>query len=112
MATGIFHRAAMAVVLIASLLVPYARCQSASRAAAHECCQQHSAPALSLKASCCTIRSELPAIVVERAVVSPGMVDMPSGFGPAATPTITVEATATTAIAQYSPPPGKSVLRI
>src|SRR5438045_9683960 len=66
MVHGILHRAGVAVVLIATLLVPYGRCQSPSRAAAHECCKNNSVPAASVKASCCTVRSELPAIVVER----------------------------------------------
>src|SRR3954470_1754531 len=112
MVMGIIHRAGVAVVLLATLLVPYARCQSPSRAAAHECCHQHSAPAASAKANCCTVRSELPAIIVERAVVSSAAVDLPAAFVPAALPAITFEAIATISFAPHAPPPGKSVLRI
>jgi len=112
MVHGILHRAGVAVVLIATLLVPYGRCQSPSRAAAHECCKNNSVPAASVKASCCTVRSELPAIVVERAVVSPIAVDMPAAFVAAAAPAITFEVRATGVAVRHSSPPGKSVLRI
>jgi hypothetical protein len=112
MVKGMLHRAGVAIVLIATLLVPYGRCQSPSRTGTHECCNQHSAPAASAKASCCTLRSELPAIVVERAVLSPIAVHVSAASVPAVAPVIMFGAAAIAAVALPSSPPGKSVLRI
>ena len=112
MVQGMLHRAGVAIVLIATLLAPYGRCQSPSRAAAHDCCGHHSAPVASLKANCCTVRSELPAIVVEPGVLSPIAAHVSAAFVPAVAPAIALEATAIAAVAHPSSPPGKFVLRI
>jgi hypothetical protein len=112
MVHGMLHRAGVAIVLIVTLLAPYGRCQSPSRAFRHECCKQHSAPAASVKANCCTVRNELPAIVVERAVPCPIAVHLSAAFLPAAASAITFEASAIAAVVHNASPPGKSVLRI
>ena len=112
MVQGILHRAGVAIVLIAVLLLPYGRCQSPSRAGAHECCTHHSAPAASVKSSCCTVRSELPAVPVEQAVVNPGVAIMAAEFVPAAVPAVARQSAAVVAPPRHWSPPGKSVLRI
>jgi hypothetical protein len=111
MAQG-FHRVAVAIVLMATLLLPYGRCQSPSRAAAHDCCKYQSAPAASVGANCCTVRSELPAIVVERAVVDPHAVTIQSPAVPANDSAAICLTPVAPALSQHSPPPGKSILRI
>ncbi len=112
MTQGILHRAGVAIVMIITLLLPYGRCQSPTRATRHDCCVHPSAPAASIKASCCTVRSELPAIVEQRAVVSPNPLAILASFVPAEEPAIQLGANATTATPHRSSPPGKSILRI
>jgi hypothetical protein len=112
MTQGVLHRAGVAIMLITMLLLPYGRCQSPTRATRHDCCVHPSAPVASVKASCCTVRSEVPAIVEQRAVVSPHLLVIQSGFIPAAEPAMQFETSATTAAAHHFSPPGKSILRI
>jgi hypothetical protein len=112
MTQGVLHRASVAVVLILTLLLPFGRCQSPTGAARHDCCVHPSAPAASVKASCCTVRSELPAIVEQRAVVNPNPPAVLSSFLLATGPAAQFEASATTAAAHHASPPGKSILRI
>jgi hypothetical protein len=111
MVQGMFHRAAVAIVLMATLLLPYGKCQSPSRGTAHDCCR-HSAPPPSVKASCCTVRSEVPAIVVERAVANPTAADLQPEFTPAPGRLALFDSATAPALPQHSPPPGKSILRI
>ena len=111
MVQGMLHRAGVAIVLMATLLVPYGRCQAPNRTAGHECCMRHAAPAASLKASCCTVRSEIPAIVVERAVPNPNaMMLQPTPVAIAAPAAISMKFVVPPFL-EHSPPPGKSVLR-
>jgi hypothetical protein len=108
---GIFHRAAVAIVLIATLILPYGRCQSPGKGAGHDCCQHHSAPAASLKAGCCTVRGETPAIVAEKDRAN----DM-SATQNELVPVVSIKAmpksAAIPALPHFSPPGGKSILRI
>jgi len=106
------HRAGVAIVLIATLLLPYGKCQPPSRITAHDCCAHHSAPVASVKANCCTVRSELPAIVVERAIGKAAPATMATSLAVAAQPAIRFEATVPAVLSHHSPPPGKSILRI
>lgn len=112
MMPGMLRRAGVAIVLMATLLLPYGTCQPAARARRHDCCGGQSAPNASVKTNCCIVRSEIPAVVVENAAVSLSVVlsSSPIPFGSA--PTITMKPGAAVAVADTSPPPGKSVLRI
>lgn len=112
MAKGLFRRASAAIVLIVMLMLPFGTCQAPRHAAGHDCCVRHSAPVASLKANCCTVRSELPAIVVEQAVPNPDSLSTVVWFQPAADPAVNLELAASPSVARYSPPPGKSILRI
>ena len=112
MAQGMFGRACVAIVIIATLLLPYATCQPAARSAGHDCCAQHAAPAPSLKANCCTIRSEVPAIVVERSVADPASFSTVDSFVLAAEPAVILDSAAPIAVVPTSPPLRKAILRI
>lgn len=112
MLQGVFHRAGVAILLIVTLLLPFATCQPPARAANHDCCAHHSAPAASLKASCCLVHSDLPAIVVERTAVNALDFAQPAPNVLSLTPAMPVDTREATIIALYSPPPGKSILRI
>lgn len=112
MAHGMLHRAGVAVVLIATLLLPYGRCQSPVRGDGHDCCVHPTAPAASLKASCCTVRSQLPAIVSQRAVLNAHPFAAVAFIGTAVEPAIPFQAVSKIPITHHSSPPGASVLRI
>jgi len=105
------HRAGVAVLLIATLLLPYGRCQSPGPAAGHDCCAHPSAPMAAVQASCCTIRGQLPAIVGHRAALgAPPLAAV--AFVVTTEPMFQAKACPLTPAAHHSPPPGASILRI
>jgi hypothetical protein len=111
MAQGVLHRAGVAIVLVATLLLPYGRCQAPARAASHDCCV-HSAPMATAGTNCCIVRSQLPAIVVERAAPVSQRLVSAVFVVPPAEPAMRFETTAEAAVAHHPSPPGASVLRI
>ena len=111
MGMRMLYRAGMAIVLTATLLLPYGTCQPPSRLAAHNCCGHPAAPAATVKANCCTVHSQLPAFVVDRAAVGPDQL-IASSYVAAAAPSVGFFPRPAVFLAQHSPPPGKSVLRI
>src|SRR5579862_9718303 len=112
MVSGALHRVGVAIVLIVVLLAPYGRCQAPAPAASHDCCAQGSAPATSVKSSCCTFRSELPAIVPSRAVLGPDATSVLFVCDVTVAPAFTFEAATVFTQTRHTPPPGASVLRI
>jgi hypothetical protein len=109
---GIFQRAGVVIVLIASLLAPYGTCQSPGPTKSHECCEQDAAPKASVTANCCIVRSQLPAVVGERPALGPTAMPAAAEFVPPREAAILIHTDAATPAAQHSPPPGASVLRI
>ena len=112
MSLGVLHRAGVAIVLIAVLLLPYGRCQAMAAASSHDCCVHHSAPSTSVKAECCTIRGQLPAVVAPRAALAPHPLSTVALVQFAAEPVTRLCAAPSKVISGHSPPPGASVLRI
>ena len=112
MAQGVFRRALVAIVMIATLLLPYSACHAQSRVSGHECCVYHTAPADTVKANCCTVRSELPAVVEERIAPCSDSLSSVISFVPIAEAALSLEVPTSTAAAISSPPPGKFILRI
>lgn len=112
MAQGMLHRAGVAIVLIATLLVPYGRCQSPAGAAGHDCCAHSTAPMSAVKANCCTVRTQPPAIPVERAALSPHDLAATAFFGACGEAAIKFPVAPKTPAPHHSPPPGASILRI
>jgi hypothetical protein len=104
-------RAAVAIVVIATLLLPYGACRPAARASRHECCGHPSVPSASVKANCCIVRGEVPAVVVESATVNLSAITLARIPFPSA-PAIIFTPAFAVAVADTSPPSGKSVLRI
>src|SRR5437764_4837695 len=112
MVNGMLHRAGVAIVLIAALLLPLGTCRSLSPAAAHDCCVHHPVRLASVKASCCTVRSQLPAVATETTALSAAPASITASldmFAQLATP---FEPAAPTLLPRHFPPPGKSILRI
>src|SRR5215472_9954877 len=110
MGIGMVYRAGVAMVLTVALLLPYATCKPAGRLDAHDCCGHPAAPAASIKADCCIVHSELPAMVVDGAAIGPAAI--PSSYEVAAAPSTGLLPRPAASPAGYSSPPGKSVLRI
>jgi hypothetical protein len=109
---GIFQRACVAVLLIASLLAPYGRCQPPGRATSHTCCLQDSTPKASVTGNCCVVRSQVPAVEGKRASLDLTVLPTTSEFVPLRAPATLLHASMANPIEQSSPPPGASVLRI
>ena len=109
---SIVQRVAVVIVLVASLLAPYARCQSPSRTFRHECCLQDAAPKTSVTANCCIVRPQLPAVVGEHPALGPTAMPAAAGLVPAREPAIHFHTNAAAPSVQVSPPPGAFILRI
>lgn len=112
MAQGMFHRAGVAILLIATLVFPFGMCQPPAGAANHDCCSHHSAPVASLKANCCIVRGEVPAVAVEQAAVNPVALSSVSSILVTAGPAIAIKPGVPVALPDHSPPGSKSILRI
>jgi hypothetical protein len=112
MSLGVLHRAGVAVMLIAVLLLPYGRCQAMAAASSHDCCVRHSAPSTSVKAECCTIRGQLQAVVSPRTALAPHPLSAVALLHSAAEPVTRYHAASPKIVAGHSPPPGRCVLRI
>ena len=97
-------------MLIVTLLLPLGTCQPPARAVNHECCGHYPSPVAGLKANCCLVHGEVPAIVVEQAAVSPVLpVSSMHMSSPAA---IAIHLGMPVALPDHSPPGGITILRI
>jgi hypothetical protein len=74
MLRGDFQRAAVAIVLMGSLLAPFGTCLQPAQKAAHSCCSHASRSNQSVRTNCCTASAPLPAVVV--AATLPGSAPM------------------------------------
>ena len=64
MLRGVYQRAAVAIVLMGSLLAPFGTCLQPTQKAAHSCCSHASKSNQSVRTNCCTATAPLPAVVV------------------------------------------------
>ncbi len=94
MVQSTFQRTGVAILLIVTLLLPFETCRPADRPANHDCCGQHSEPVAGVKANCCIVHSELPAIVAERATISHVLLANIATIHPSLAPAIPREAPA------------------
>ncbi len=111
MAQGLLYRTGIAIVLMATLLLPYGRCQAPARAASHDCCE-HSVPLATVGTNCCIVRSQLPAVVVKPAAAPSPRFASAVFVVPAAGPAMRFGATTRADATHLSSPPGPFVLRI
>lgn len=107
-----FHRAAVAIVLMATVLVPYGSCRPQVRIAAHDCCPQAAYHAAVIEQDCCIARASIPAMITERPAYNSTPMLLPYGFVAAVGLSAPTDRIATTPGVAFSPPPGASVLRI
>ena len=64
MLRGVFQRAAVAIVLMGSLLAPFGTCLQRTHKAAHSCCSHASESRKTAQTNCCIASAPLPAVVV------------------------------------------------
>ena len=64
MLRGVFQRAAVAIVLMGSLLAPFGNCLQRTHKTAHGCCAPASESNKTAQTNCCTASAPLPAVVV------------------------------------------------
>ena len=63
MRKGVFQRAAVAIVLMGSLLAPFGTCLQPAHKALHGCCAPASESGKTAQTNCCTASAPLPAVV-------------------------------------------------
>lgn len=64
MLSGVFHRTAMAILLMGSLVASYGICPLSSQKTEHSCCSHASESGKSMPMKCCTVSTPLQAIIV------------------------------------------------
>jgi hypothetical protein len=64
MLSGAFQRAAMAILVMGSLLASYGICPLSNQKTEHSCCSHASEPGNSAPMKCCTVSAPLQAIVI------------------------------------------------
>lgn len=106
------HRAAVAIVLMATVLAPYGSCRAQIRAAAHDCCPRAASHAPLVKQDCCVTRASFPAMITERAASNPTPLLPLHSFVAVTGLRAPADLVAAMPAIAFSPPPGTSVLRI
>lgn len=112
MLSGVFQRAAVAIVLMGAMLAPLGTCLHRMDKADHNCCAPASESARSARADCCTAGAPIPAVVT--AGVNPAtapMIVAPAFFA-AGEPSSPRELQAAVIVPPQSPPAGAFNLRI
>ena len=107
-----FQRAAVAILLMATLFAPFGTCRQTAHMAKHACCSTAPDHCAAVRADCCSVRTPAPAVVIVRDLPSPPPIQChhePGGLFQTAT---FYEVAAATIVGPHSPPPGASVLRI
>lgn len=111
MSHGVLQRAAVAILLMGTLVAPSGICQQQTHKAAHDCCASASQSSASVQNDCCTARTNLPAVVVpDRS--GPAPLTVAHEFIGADKPSLASVFPALAVIPPPSPPTGASILRI
>ena len=112
MRSGVFQRAAVAMVMIVALLAPFGSCVQWTHKAAHSCCAKLSEPSKGLHADCCSASAPQPAVVVTPDLPDPSAIAVEQRFVSSSELTAPGELTFTAVIPPKSPPTGAFILRI
>jgi hypothetical protein len=112
MLTGVLQRAAVAILLMGTMLAPLGTCLQQTHKSAHSCCTPATAPDSAAQANCCTARAPLPAVVVATALSAPAPMTVAREFVASSG----ISSPSAFSVAAFtlpqSPPSGTSVLRI
>jgi hypothetical protein len=112
MLEGSFLRATLAILLMASMLVPLGTCLQRIHKSAHSCCTSASVLDNPAQTNCCSARAPLPAVVVAPTLPAQASVDVEPEFIATSETTSAAAFSASALIPPHSPPPGAFILRI
>jgi hypothetical protein len=112
MLQGVFQRAAVAILLMGSLLAPSGICLQPAHKAAHSCCSHASKSHQSVKTNCCTASAPLPAVVVAPNLPGSAPMTVAQEFVSSDELSVQSELTRLAVIPPLSPPTGAFNLRI
>jgi hypothetical protein len=107
-----FQRAAVAIVLMVTLLAPLGICRQPAPAAKHRCCAMASDHDPSVRTDCCVVRTPVAAIASERVLPNTSPLQIESEIAALVEPASLLDVPAAIVVGPHSPPPGASVLRI
>src|ERR1017187_3407803 len=112
MLRGVFQRAAVAILLMGSLLAPSGICLQPAHKAAHSCCLHASKSHQSVRTNCCTASAPLPAIVVAPNLPGSAPMTVVRAFVSLNESASSSEFSVLSVIPPHSPPRGAFNLRI
>jgi len=112
MRSGVFQRAAVAILLMGTLLVPMGICLQRTQNTAHSCCSHPSEPAKTAQKNCCIASAPLPAVVVTPDLPDAASIMVAQEFVSSDEPSFSSEFQRLSVIPPQSPPTGAFILRI
>jgi len=112
MLQGVFQRAAVAILLIGTLVAPAEICLQQMQKGGHDCCASMSESSPTIQSDCCTLRPTLPAVVVEPALSGSATLSSSQVLLSSKELTSKRELPFSAIIPPQSPPSGASILRI
>jgi hypothetical protein len=112
MRRGVFQRAAVAIVLMGSLLAPNGICLQRAHKTAHDCCVPASETNKTVQTNCCIVSTPLPAAAVTPNLPGPALSSIVQEFIPSDEFSSPSEFPALAVVPPQSPPPGAFNLRI
>jgi hypothetical protein len=112
MLKGSFQRAAMAILLMGTLLAPFGTCQQWMHKPAHSCCVPASAPGNTARTNCCKTSDPLPAAIVAPSLPRTASFTVAQQFAPSNEFSLPSEFPTLAVIPPHSPPSGAFILRI
>src|SRR5208337_3052618 len=110
MLQDVFQRAAVAILLIGTLVAPAEICLQHAHKTGHDCCASMSEPGATIHSNCCAVRPTLPAVVVAPAVSGSVTVSAAQEFVSSKELSSPGELTVPAIIPPQSPPTGASIL--
>lgn len=112
MLIGVYQRAAVAIVLMGTMLAPIGICLQPTHKAAHSCCSHPSKSNQSVRTNCCTASAPLPAVVVTPKLSGVAPMTVARAFVSLNEPVSLSEFPVLSVIPPQSPPTGAFILRI
>src|ERR1035437_2950373 len=112
MLSGVFQRAAVAILLMGSLLAPLGTCLQRTHKTGHSCCSHASESSKTARTNCCTASTPLPAVVAAPDLLGPAPLTVAQEFISSNEPSLSGELSISAVIPPQSPPAGAFNLRI
>jgi hypothetical protein len=112
MLQGVFQRAAVAILLIGTLIAPAQICLQHAHKTGHACCISMFQPGATIQNDCCAVRPTPPAVVVAPALSGTPTLSAVQEFVSSKERSSLSALTISAVLPSHSPPRGSSVLRI